>query len=173
MSNVVEKNDKKPHPLPFVKRLLFILPVISLLFPGALNAQSINYTVTTYHPSPSGSYDRIRFFRQDASVFSQPCQPGTFAVDQDGDLQFCGALGLWTSPDPVWDEEPSLNTVFLKDWTNPDAFVGIGTSTPLAKFHIASPDDTNYLRLSGTSDAARRSSPSGQSRARMGEATRR
>ena len=139
-----------------------ILYTLFLIFAVSMTANAGTYTLSTYYPSPSGVYDRLKLAAHDFEAEPITCAdevdlgtlfysftPGDF---DRMDLMVCtfsktpsGADDYRFMPlDSVWDKtgrdiylsylwDPSIGEEFLSADV---AKVGIGTTTPLARLHI-------------------------------------
>ena len=119
-----------------MKKLILILAL--LIAPALTNAETIS--LSTYYPSPRGSYDTIKLVPRTA--LPTDCDIGSiFVLDTDNELQFCqddgdaDVTGEWKPVGGVWTEE--ADTVFLDDADFPNLKVGIGDSSPEAIFEIS------------------------------------
>jgi hypothetical protein len=107
-------------------------------------------TLSTYYPSPFGSYDRLRLVPR--SEMTGTCQVGTFyARDTDNKLQYCKDVGSgpgageWGSMVGLWDQN-GTNFYLSENATNVNNFngkVGIGTTTPQSTLAIRGVGITN------------------------------
>ncbi|MFP4473811.1 MAG: hypothetical protein ACLFPX_08130 [Candidatus Omnitrophota bacterium] len=120
-----------------------LTPVLILLIicGSAAFASAESLTLTTYYPSPFGSYDRIRLVPHDTATNPITCtkdNEGLLYYDADeGRLRVCGMddtgptiqdPGAWTQDgDDLYPTETSNNS---------NIFVGIGTTTPAARLSV-------------------------------------
>jgi len=119
-------------------RIMFAVSAIFLLVTISYAAETIN--LVTYYPVPFGAYDRVKLVQR-ASNLASPCEVGTMYVDTGGQFQFCrnnGGVGTWTTITPnagIWAQ--SSDDIYLTDTaTNPNLFVGIGTTTPANRLDV-------------------------------------
>lgn len=107
----------------------------ALILDGKSSADQI--TLSNYHLSPVGSYDRVRLIPRPA-IGGGSCERGTLFVNADDNntLYFCSSdtpSGVWRPIADVWKLED--NNITLADFDPNDPFepsllVGIGTETP-------------------------------------------
>ncbi len=120
----------------FLIQLLILISHIYPSFAGDAN-------ITTYYPSPYGSYDQIRLVPQ--AVLPANCALGSLAVDASNKLNYCkmvSGVATWTqsfSSSALWNIDtttvpPGSETLHpvTPGTTNVNntVNVGIGTSTP-------------------------------------------
>ncbi len=121
--------------------VLFFLSVIS-------SAQAEQRSLSSYHPSPFGFYDQLKFIPQDTVANPIACSPanrGLIFYDQDeGKLMICGGSGNRLVA--AW-EQTGLS-IYPADSAD-DIFVGIGDQSPDALLEISSSGLAHhYLMLS-------------------------
>jgi hypothetical protein len=110
---------------------LILFPALLLI---AANVYAESIQLSTYYPSPFGLYDRLRLVPR--AALSDPCDSGTIYVrNTDNSLQLCGAGSTWGSFAGPWTE--SGNNIYA---TNTNANVGIGTTAPTERLHVANGD---------------------------------
>lgn len=122
-----------------VSKIIFCFLLITGFLNGYTNSVSAGQvSMMTYYPAPTGIYDRIRLIPQ--SSLPTPCQAGTLMFEESSSVpKFCrdnGTSANWeTLSGGVWTQDGNYiypNTTL----TNPDLFLGIGTSTPDFKLHL-------------------------------------
>ncbi|MEW6100711.1 MAG: hypothetical protein AB1481_00235 [Candidatus Omnitrophota bacterium] len=111
----------------------FILTVLLFLFPAALISQE-DITITTYYPSPFGSYSELR---------AQRMAIGNTYFDG---AQYCWGAGCPNIIDASADLAVEGNVVV-------EGNVGIGTMTPSAQLNVHSAIGQGRIDISGLSDA--------------------
>src|SRR3989338_8653208 len=138
--------------------ILYFSFVVCLIFSFGFFLPEIsaeNITLTTYYPSPSGVYDRMRIVPR-ASLSPTPCDVTTigliyywdgltgadpFAGATAGFVQ-CGALGwggMGGGGSAMWTEDAPNNRIYT---TTASRLVGIGTATPQYALHVIDSDDS-------------------------------
>ncbi len=120
--------------------IISTLHITPLCFAGEAN-------ITTYYPSPNGSYDHIRLFPQ--AALPNPCTVGALAVDASNKLNYCENIsgGTWISSvgsSDLWGFDAAvplgMQTLHPIDSTSGildnTIQIGIGTSTPIAALDV-------------------------------------
>ena len=83
--------------------------LITLLFlsVSSLTVHGESVTLSTYYPSPFGSYDRLRLVPR--SDPAEPCQTGTMYTNLSGVLFFCGNSATWGPLVGIWTQDEDDN----------------------------------------------------------------
>ena len=105
---------------------------------GLAQAGSVQFS--TYYPAPFGVYDRLRLPPR-AALTDEPCDAGTFYYETGAGLRFCDQTTLtWGGlGGGVWTQ--SGNNIYPADTaSNPNLMVGIGTTAPTQRLHVANGD---------------------------------
>lgn len=137
-----------------MKRFLFLSFILVLsCFTCRAYAVSNDVTITSYYPSPFGTYEQIRLFPQ--NPLTGTCNNGSLYFENATDtLQICknnlwtSITGLWSmnSRNPGFDPQTSarVDQYFLSqaypDLTVRKPFLGIGTDNPQRPLHIVIDD---------------------------------
>lgn len=123
----------------------FLLINVAGLF--CVFAQEETLTIATYYPSPLGVYQTLRFFPHDDFVPADACADrGALYYDNTSNqLYVCqGAAGsaVWTAPTggaSFWTQPGGTMVLYT---TNVNWNVGVGTTAPTSKLHVAGGDLT-------------------------------
>lgn len=121
-----------------IPRFTFHVSILIVTVFSIATASAETLTLTTYYPAPQAVYDRLSL--QEQSSLPSPCAIGTLSVEQStGKLLYCrdngSSVGVWAPPSGIWAQNG--NDVFpAKTMSNPDIFVGIGTTTPEFKLTL-------------------------------------
>ncbi len=118
-----------------MKKIFYSLTFI-LTLSFAITAQAEQLQLTTYYPAPYGAYDKLLLVPR--TPLSGSCQTGTLYMEDigngDGEIRLCDK-GIWAPISGHWKQEN--DDIFLVDTaTNPDLFVGIGTTNPGARLSV-------------------------------------
>ncbi len=115
-----------------------ILANLIILLATSAYAQKNQITLSTYYPSPFGVYDRLRVMPR--ATLANPCDIGTFYFDSTtNSIKVCNnngsGTGVWGALAGAWSQNG--NNIYPTDTqSNPNIFVGVGTSTPEFKLSI-------------------------------------
>ena len=118
-------------------------------------ASAETMTFSTYYPSPSGSYDRLRLVpRSAADLTCDEHSIGVLFFDEgdaddttDDRLLVCKADGFQSVGG--WELDTANNFIYPEGTpTDPETWVGIGTNSPAAELDIRGTDPS--IRLEGT-----------------------
>lgn len=131
---------------------IFLAILAALLTASPSYAESL--TLTTYYPAPFGAYDRLRLVPR--SPLTGSCDIGTMYVESPDIFNFCvdggGGIGEW-QPLSVWTQ--SNDNIYPTDSTNPNLYVGIGTTNPDYPLSVYSSVEIPFqVRSSNTAMAA-------------------
>ena len=126
-----------------------ILILMILLLPAAA-VYGETLTLSTYYPSPFGSYDRLRLVPRGTA----PNCPvdgsleGLLYIDNNGQLKVCQVDGTWIVSSP-WRHNPVTDNVYLSDddrnIDGTKSFLGLGTSNPADRIDLA--DSYGNIRI--------------------------
>ena len=113
---------------------LFILAGVFVLS-GAISAETLN--MTTYYPSPSGQYDRLRLVPRTTEPTCDSANKGLFYYNgTDNRMEVCGSSGDWEPIGGTWTKDSNNYIYPTGTPADPEYFVGIGTTTPEEKLHV-------------------------------------
>lgn len=125
--------------MKFKKIYLFLTIVLVLSFNTPTSFAQNTLQFTTYYPSPSGVYSKLRLAPTSNSDACDSSRLGTFFLDSSTSrVTFCRPDNTWGMMPGVWDWKG--DNIFLNATGTAlnNAFVGIGTSAPQAKLDITS-----------------------------------
>lgn len=115
---------------------IVLMTLMLFAFPSRSMAGQVS--ITTYYPTPVGVFDHIAMIPQ--STFTQPCAIGTFMADQlSSRLFYChdngSGQGIWGALGDEWGNIDNYVYPLATD-SQPNIFMGIGTSTPTLKLTL-------------------------------------
>ncbi len=118
-----------------MKKICYVF-ILTLLTGFSQAAVAEQLQLTTYYPAPYGAYDKLILVPR--TPLSGSCQTGTLYMEDvgngDGEMRLCDK-GIWAPMTGQWIQKK--DDVFLIDTeTNPDLFVGIGTTDPSARLSV-------------------------------------
>lgn len=129
-----------------ITRQITLLIICLFLLPSSGHTQSA-YTINTYYPSPYGEYSDLWLVPRTNTSDGQPCSNvGLMRVNLSNQLLYCEDDGLgntlWTSITNSWSSNGSAIYPTNVD-TNPNIYVGVGTSNPDAKLTLQTPTSSS------------------------------
>jgi len=111
-----------------MKKYYYLLPllIIAAWLTAARPAGAENITLTTYYPSPSGAYDRLRLVPR--AQLTGSCDTGFLYYWDGNNIRVCDNSNVWVPLSP-WAQNG--DNVYLSDTeSNQNLKVGIGTKIP-------------------------------------------
>ena len=108
------------------KIYILLLSAMGILMFSGL-AKAANMTMSTYYPSISGSYNKLRLYPR-TSDLTGSCTTGSLYVNSTNVLQYC-QNSIW-GPIPDYWTQNGDNIYLTNSITNTNLHVGIGTKTP-------------------------------------------
>jgi len=117
------------------------LTLLLLLIPSLAVYAQQSITLSTYYPSPFGSYDRLQLVPHDMVGDPITCDAttvGTLLVEEGSNaLRYCDGTGSFDPPPGVWTQsDPDSDGTDQIYPTDQTLFVGIGTNTPTVALDV-------------------------------------
>ena len=108
-----------------------------MLFSVISSAKAETLNFTTYYPSPSGQYDRLRLVPRATAPTCDVNTKGLFYYNNTvSRIEVCGDSGEWEPIGGTWTKDANNYIYPTGTPSDPEYFVGIGTTTPQAPLHV-------------------------------------